>query len=420
MMTTDRTDFRKRLARRVVSQYPLAWRERYSEEILDVLDQHRVTLRTVVNLMVNAVAARLDPAYRRDRLTVGLRRGLRRFGYPLAGLLLLGVAVPFIQAYMEPTGFGVIGATDVSFSSDGRLVLTVSGDSALRLWDLTNPAHPAQLGHFRGGVNVSLSPDGRTIASLQDSVVLWDVTDPVHPRKAATLFAPNTDAEAAVFSRDGRMLATGYHGSVILFNVAQPTHPIQLTPLPPHPTAVPPQTFMTMKFSPDGRTLATTSGDSDGMTLWDITDPAHPQDRAHLPLLRTQPGPKYDVMTFTPDSATLATADDGTVRLWNVAKPAEPVLASTVDTTATDGGRLGLSHNSLEVVITDNGRTMITVMNNEKASIWNIAQPGRPQHIRDLIRTNAGPGIFRVSPNGRTVVSAARPSHDTITVWPIA
>jgi len=36
-----------------------------------------------------------------------------------------------------------------------------------------------------------------------------------------------------------------------------------------------------------------------------------------------------------------------------------------------------------------------------------------------VIRTNAGPGIYRISPDGHTVVSAARPHHDTITVWPI-
>ena len=62
---------------------------------------------------------------------------------------------------------------------------------------------------------------------------------------------------------------------------------------------------------------------------------------------------------------------------------------------------------------------MVTAMNNRKISVWDIINPSRPQHLRDVIRTNAGPGIYRISPDGHTVVSAARPHHDTITVWPI-
>src|SRR5690242_10121471 len=105
--------------------------------------------------------------------------------------------------------------------------------------------------------------------------------------------------------------------------------------------------------------------------------------------------------------------------LWYLADPAHSTLNSTVDTTATVGGRLGLRHNSLEVLITPDGHTMITALNNQKVSVWDLAHPRRPQHLRDVIRTNAGPGIYRISPDGHTVVSAARPDHDTITVWSI-
>lgn len=415
------TNLLKGLAHHMVRRYPRAWRQRYAEEVLDVLDQHRVTLRTVANLMANAAAARLDPAYRRDPfVSSGARRALRLSGFVVGTLLLLGVAGSRILTDMEPTEFGVTGAHDVSFSADGRLVLTSGGDGALRLWDLTDPARPTELSRFRGGDNVSLSPDGRTIASLEGSVILWDVSDPGHPRKAASLFDPRTDPEAAVFSRDGRLLATGYHESIVLFDVTDPARPVQLTALPAHPRSVPPQTFMTMRFSPDGRTLATTSGDADGMTLWDVSDPAHPTERAVLPHERTVPGPKYDVMTFTPDGATLATADSvGRVTLWNVADPGRPSIASMVDTSATEGGRMGLRTNVLEVVIGGDGRTMVTVMNNVKASVWDITDRVHPRHVRDVIRDDDGPGIYRISPDGRVVVSAARPDHDTITVWAI-
>ena len=38
--------------------------------MLDVLDQHQPTARTVLNLWVSAVSSQLDPAYRTDRLSL--------------------------------------------------------------------------------------------------------------------------------------------------------------------------------------------------------------------------------------------------------------------------------------------------------------------------------------------------------------
>jgi len=45
-----------RLSRVLVGCHPRRWRDRYGEEMLDVLDQHRPTARTVVNLWASAAA----------------------------------------------------------------------------------------------------------------------------------------------------------------------------------------------------------------------------------------------------------------------------------------------------------------------------------------------------------------------------
>ena len=44
--------------------YPPRWRERYHEEILALLEQHTITLKTVFDLLLGALDARLDPTYR--------------------------------------------------------------------------------------------------------------------------------------------------------------------------------------------------------------------------------------------------------------------------------------------------------------------------------------------------------------------
>jgi capsular polysaccharide biosynthesis protein len=64
-----------RLSRFLVGCYPRRWRQRYAEEMLEVLGQHRPTARTVLNLAAGAVSAHLDPAWRARR--PGLRRGAR-------------------------------------------------------------------------------------------------------------------------------------------------------------------------------------------------------------------------------------------------------------------------------------------------------------------------------------------------------
>src|SRR5215831_16102484 len=111
-----------RVARLVVRLYPRRWRQRYAEEVLDVLNQHHVRIRTVLDLTVNAVAARLDPEYRHSIRARFVVRG--------AGVLVavLGASYGlYAVIFHEETAFGVTGAHAVAYSADGRLVATVSG-----------------------------------------------------------------------------------------------------------------------------------------------------------------------------------------------------------------------------------------------------------------------------------------------------
>lgn len=50
--------------------YPRAWRERYAMEMTALLEQHSITLWTVIDLLFGALDARLDPYYRRERLLI--------------------------------------------------------------------------------------------------------------------------------------------------------------------------------------------------------------------------------------------------------------------------------------------------------------------------------------------------------------
>ena len=206
----------------------------------------------------------------------------------------------------------------------------VGGDGSVRLWDITDPAHPRPLGQpltvgNRMVYSVVFSPDGHTLASSNSppngstvgTVRLWDITDPAHPRLLGQpLTAGSNQLDSLAFSPDGHTLATGsspaYGSSTIqLWDVTDPAHPRPLG----QPLTAGSAPVYSLSFSPDGHTLA--SVDSDGtVRLWDVTDPAHPRPLGQPP---TGGASAVDSVAFSPGGHTLATGSlDGTTRLWNM------------------------------------------------------------------------------------------------------
>ena len=223
-----------------------------------------------------SLAAQLNlAAYRMQRTPDEASRLLNTENAPLSSLLAAG------------TGRSGDSEVPVAFSRDGRTLASGNIDGKVRLWDVTDPVRPRQLGHpltsdtsGNGLVSVALSPDGRTLASGNgDSTIrLWDVSDPARPRQLGqplTSDAPNFGGPIVVaFSPDGRTLASGNgDGAIWLWDVTDPARPRLLG----HPLASggSENPVASVAFSPDGRTLASGNGD-DTVRLWDVTDPAGP------------------------------------------------------------------------------------------------------------------------------------------------
>ncbi|OHV33689.1 hypothetical protein CC117_04715 [Parafrankia colletiae] len=114
---------------------------------------------------------------------------------------------------------------------------------------------------------------------------------------------------SVVFSPDGRTLASSSDdGTVRFWDMSDRTNPTRLgEPLTGHADAM-----AAVAYSPDGRTLATSSTDRT-VRFWDVTDRTRPTLLGQTPTGHTD---RLESVAFSPDGRILAVgSDDQTVRL---------------------------------------------------------------------------------------------------------
>ena len=118
----------------ILRLYPLAWRERYEIEMVALLEQHQITLWTVLDLLVGALDARLDPHYRRERQMLPFRR------FQTSWRLVIGALVAFWIALLPWFWMSVLG-----LPSDTQCDEWASGN-ALCMLRVSVGVHAASLG----------------------------------------------------------------------------------------------------------------------------------------------------------------------------------------------------------------------------------------------------------------------------------
>jgi WD40 repeat protein len=328
-----------RLSRALVGWHPRRWQERYREEILEVLDQHHPTARTVASLAASALSTHVDPAYRTERLSLArLRRAALISALVAAPLALVLGPVGYRMwqdSYWHPAADEPLETA--AFSPRAGIMVTAFGeaiDGTDMVWDITDLSRPQRLSQFEGGQPMTLAPDGRTVATIAYSgqTVLWNVASPRHPVKMTTLSdGDGSKLEELAFSPDGQLLAAARHDKIFLWDVASPARPRLLRTLDA-PVASPagdgpiPFSQQDLAFSPGGTILASATG-TDQVTLWNVTDPAHASRLATL----GGAGDFIQAFTFSPRGNLLAAVTfHGTVLVYSLADPARPARTATV------------------------------------------------------------------------------------------
>jgi WD40 repeat protein len=328
----------------------------------------------------------------------------------------------------------------LAYSPDGRRIATGGDDRTVIIWDAREGREIYRLTSLIVKVlSVAFSPDGGRLAIAGEGgdVTIWDTQDwkctVTIPRPAKAI------TKCVCFSPDGRLLATAHWDTTIgLWDTATGREVLTLLG---HTQAV-----FSVSFSPDGRRVASGSGDHDDCPsgeakVWDL------ETGRELLTLHGHTGTVSEV-AFSPDGRRLATSSwDKTVKLWDAISGVEVLtIRNQIDRLyclafSPDGSRLASVGNrglvmvcdatpvrerivdrptlalegSYSVAFSPDGRNLLSGGPGNSLRMWDVSSG---ELLATLQGHNAPLTDVAYAPDGRQIASASR--DGTIRIWDTA
>ncbi|WP_413163680.1 AAA family ATPase [Capilliphycus salinus ALCB114379] len=203
-----------------------------------------------------------------------------------------------------------IGVYEVSFSPNGSILASASGDRTVKLWNVQTGKEIGTLkGHNSDVLGVSFSPDGQTIASSSRdrTVKLWNKDGAI----LQTFSGHKHDVWTVSYSPDSEMIASASSDNMVkLWD--RNSNPLDQI-LQAHSLAV-----NDISFSGNGDIIATASNDKT-VRVWDTKTQNLLQNSENEPLILPQEK-EVRWVSLSPDGKTLATVNtsEATINLWNI------------------------------------------------------------------------------------------------------
>lgn len=276
----------------------------------------------------------------------------------------------------------------VSFSPDGSTLASASADGTVQIWDIATGTSTVTIRDWSQPICVAFSPDGDRLASgwWDGSVTLWDIAT----RRSLAKYNDHGDRVQAVsFSPLGKTLATASEdGTVKLFDLASGNANTLFGHSGP---------IWGMAFSPDGRSLASRSGTSQGkVEIWNAVTG---RMVASLGEQRCSP---VRSLSISPDGTTLAIgSQDSTVRLWDLV-------------TLTNSARLAHGSQVGAVSFSPDGTLLASSDKTATVSLWSVRNE---KMIREFSGVHDWVTMLVFSPDGSTLASGLR--NGEIRVWDV-
>lgn len=320
--------------------------------------------------------------------------------------------------------------TALAFSPDGRILITGSNDKTARIWEVSSGRELFRLIHEGGVASVAFNPAGTYVAAgSKDGTARIASLD--QGREVMT-FTGQAEIRKVLFSPSGTFLAgISTDGNVSLWDMA--TGQV-------HRAWSRGETGLGLAFSPDGKKLATASGNvasvwdvetgeelfycthetsaAEGVASW-IWDVAFSPDGEYIAtagrdgtarvwnltirqeVVRLKHAAPVEAVAFSPDSATLSTASfDGTARLWDFLSGRERLRAvhpggAEVVSFSPDGSRF--ASGGLDGSVT----------------VWNIRNGDQTARMVHPDKVTA----VGFSPDGNLIATGSKTAERRATVW---
>ena len=257
----------------------------------------------------------------------------------------------------------------LALSPSGTMIAVAYTSGPVLIWDTASRHITATITPAAGAGCLAFSPNGKVLAVCENDVLIWDVrgrrVDAIlHAVKnsgagspAAVAFSPNGRTLAvsvyANTDQNGKYLAPG----IELWNLSTRRVTADLAGGVGGGDAA---------YSKNGHILAVAEGFSGSFSLWDVTGKPRPETTLSDP----KPGAQsyssigIDPVAFSPDGATLATADGSPTNSTYVWDTATDQLTSTL----TDPGSLGVT----DLAYTPDGKLLITADGNGDLYLWQL------------------------------------------------
>ncbi|HHB93130.1 MAG TPA: PKD domain-containing protein [Thioploca sp.] len=274
----------------------------------------------------------------------------------------------------------------VAFSSDGKLILSGSGDNTLKLWDANTGTEIYSFNDNTGPIwSVAFSPDNtQALAIFNDKTIkLWNVNSKTEIRS----FIGHTDTIwSIVFSPDGKYILSGSGDKKLkLWDISSGK---ELRSFIGHTGII-----LSVAYSTNGKYALSGSVDNT-VKLWDISSGIEIQSF----IGHTNP---VTSVAFSPaDQFIISGSVDGSAKLWDMNSGEE--IRSFI----------GHTSDVVSVAFSPDGQYVLSGSWDSSIKLWNVENG---IEIRSFNQTNNRVNSIAFSPNSQYIISGY--DDNTIKLW---
>ncbi|QUW02760.1 AAA-like domain-containing protein [Chloracidobacterium validum] len=279
----------------------------------------------------------------------------------------------------------VIHSVDITL--DGRKVVTGSYDKTARIWDLESGNELRKLeGHLGPIFYAFFSSDGQSVVTAAgDNIArIWDTES---GKERTRITGHSVPLELALFASDQRVVSLDSDFTLRIWNTDPHTEQREIKGHSDNVTSV--------AFSPDGKKIVTASHDKTAR-IWDTETGEE---------LKRLEGHSASVLSvcFSPDGRQIATgSQDKTARIWDAEAGKELKQLQ------------GHTGSILSIAFSPNGRKIVTASSDTTARIWD-ADSGR--ELRRLEEHIGRVFSISISPDSQFIVTGNEEIDYGIRIW---